>query len=149
LTLKAYRSPEIPLPRVNGSPRVADFGSQGTAGSPILLPPPRQTGLKSSYKASQPHPKLSYTRTQSKTKTKRAGGCKTVNREVFDTLTPHRDQTAEGTHTEVASRLRSTMLFWQLRWVVRLAGNFEWLDFRGRSDHKFRLSKDNGFTTTI
>jgi len=42
LTLKAYRSPEIPLRRVNGSPRVADFGSQGTAGSPILLPPPKQ-----------------------------------------------------------------------------------------------------------
>ena len=56
MTLKAYRSPEIPLPRVNGSPRVADFGSQGTAGSPILLPPPKQTGLKSSYKPSQAHP---------------------------------------------------------------------------------------------
>ncbi|HXZ90424.1 MAG TPA: hypothetical protein VEG61_05125 [Candidatus Dormibacteraeota bacterium] len=40
LTLKAYPSPEIPLRRVNGSPRVADFGSQGTAGSPILPPPP-------------------------------------------------------------------------------------------------------------
>ena len=45
LTLKAYRSPEIPLPRINGSPRVADFGSQGTAGSPILLPPPKEHAL--------------------------------------------------------------------------------------------------------
>jgi len=53
LTLKAYRSPEIPLPRVNGSPLIADFGSQGTAGSPILLPPPRQRASKSSYKQSQ------------------------------------------------------------------------------------------------
>jgi len=54
LTLKAYRSPEIPLPRVNGSPHIADFGSQGTAGSPILLPPPRQRASESSYKQSQP-----------------------------------------------------------------------------------------------
>gem|GEM_PF-2788332 len=66
MTLKAYRSPEIPFPRVNGSPRVADFGSQGTAGSPILLPPPKQTGLKSSYKPSQPHTKLSHQTTGSK-----------------------------------------------------------------------------------
>jgi hypothetical protein len=33
------------LPRVNGSPRIADFGSQGTAGSPILLPSPFDSHL--------------------------------------------------------------------------------------------------------
>ncbi len=43
LTLEAYWGKVMTLPRVNGSPRVADFGSQGTAGSPILLPPPNET----------------------------------------------------------------------------------------------------------
>jgi len=45
LTLEAYWCKVMTFLRVNGSPRVADFGSQGTAGSPILLPPPIDSHL--------------------------------------------------------------------------------------------------------